>query len=77
MLQRTQYFSDDYLIHRLFASYTIREGLTAQLNVQNVTDERYFIAIRNNVNATSGAVTGGWAAPGERRQAVLSLFYSF
>jgi catecholate siderophore receptor len=76
-LQRTQYFADDYLTHRLFLSYAIREGLTAQLNVQNVTDERYFTSVRNNVNATSGVVTGGWALPGERRQAVLSLFYSF
>jgi catecholate siderophore receptor len=29
------------------------------------------------VNATTGIVTGGWAAPGEGRSAVLSLFYSF
>ena len=77
LLQRTQYFSDDYLTHRLFLSYEIREGLTAQLNVQNASDERYFTGIRNNVNATSGAVTGGWATPGEGRSAVLSLFYSF
>lgn len=77
LLQRTQYFTDDYLLHRLFLSYTIREGLTAQLNIQNLTNEHYFTAIRNNVNATSGAVTGGWALPGEGRQAVLSLFYSF
>ena len=77
LLQRTQYFSDDFLIHRLFVSYAIRAGLTAQLNVQNVTDERYFTNIRNNVNATTGAITGGWAAPGEDRSAVLSLFYSF
>jgi len=77
LLQRTQYFSDDWLIHRLFLSYEIRAGLTAQLNVTNVTDERYFTGIRNNVNATSGAVTGGWAVPGEARSAVLSLFYSF
>ena len=48
-----------------------------QLNVQNLTDELYYTAIRNNVNATSGAITGGWAAPGEARSAVLSLFYSF
>jgi catecholate siderophore receptor len=77
LLQRTQYFSDDFLIHRLFLSYEIRAGLTAQLNVQNVTGERYFTNIRNNVNATSGAITGGWAVPGEDRSAVLSLFYSF
>lgn len=77
LLQRTQYFTDDYLIHRAFLSYTIREGLTAQLNVQNFTNERYFVNVRNNVNATSGVVTGGWAMPGDTRSAVLSLFYSF
>ena len=58
-------------------SYPVTEQLTAQLNVQNLTDETYYTAIRNNVNATTGAITGGWAAPGEARSAVLSLFYSF
>ncbi|MCU6453942.1 TonB-dependent receptor [Sphingomonas sp. A2-49] len=63
----TQYRSDDYLIHRAYLAYSFAGGLTAQLNVQNFTNERYFTAIRNN----------GWAAPGEGRSAVLSLFYSF
>ncbi|WBX83177.1 TonB-dependent receptor [Sphingosinicella microcystinivorans] len=61
------YKADDYLIHRAFASYAFGNGLTAQLNVQNFTNERYFTSIRNN----------GWALPGEDRSAVLSLFYSF
>lgn len=77
LLQRTQYRADDYLVHRLFLSYPITEGLTAQLNVQNVTDEHYFTSIRAVVNATTGAMGNGWAAPGEGRSAVLSLFYSF
>lgn len=77
LFQRTQYFADDWLIHRLFLSYEVRRGLTAQLNVANVTGARYFTGIRNNVNAATGAVTGGWAVPGEGRSAVLSLFYSF
>jgi catecholate siderophore receptor len=77
LLQRNQYFAEDFLIHRFFMSYTVTQGLTAQLNVQNATDEKYFTNVRNNVNATSGAITGGWAAPGEGRSAVLSLFYSF
>jgi catecholate siderophore receptor len=77
LLLRTQYFSDDFLIQRLFASYAFDNGMTVQLNVQNLFDERYFTSIRNNANATTGAVTGGWAAPGEGRSAVLSLFYSF
>lgn len=61
------YKADDYLTHRAFASYEFGNGLTAQLNVQNFTNERYFTSIRNN----------GWALPGEDRSAVLSLFYSF
>ncbi|MCW3837479.1 TonB-dependent receptor [Sphingomonas canadensis] len=72
-----QFRSDDYLVHRLFVSYPVTQGLTVQLNVQNLTDERYYTGIRNNVNATTGAITGGWATPGERRSAVFSLFYSF
>jgi catecholate siderophore receptor len=77
LLQRTQYRSDDYLVHRLYVAYPFAPGLTAQLNIQNVTNERYFTAIRNNVNATSGVISGGWAAPGETRSAVFSLVYSF
>ena len=77
LLGRTQFRSDDWLTHRLFVSYPIADGLTAQLNVSNLTDEDYFTAIRNNINAGSGVITGGWASPGEARQAVLSVFYSF
>ena len=69
--------TDDYLIHRAYLAYSFGHGLTAQLNVQNFTDEKYLTNVRNNINATTGVVTGGWAMPGDRRQAVLSLFYSF
>ena len=75
--QREQFITDGWMTHRFFLSYPIAEGLTAQLNVQNAFNKRYFTSIRNNVNATSGAVTGGWATPGEARQATLSLFYAF
>jgi catecholate siderophore receptor len=75
--QPVQFRADDYLIHRAYLAYSFGAGLTAQLNVQNFTDERYVTGVRSNVNATSGVVTGGWATPGDRRQAVLSLFYSF
>ena len=61
------FYSDDYLIHRAFASFDFKNGLTAQVNVQNLSNERYFSGIRNN----------GWAVPGEKRQAVFSLYYSF
>ena len=59
----------DYLLHRAFASYDFGNGLTAQVNVQNLTDEKYFTGIRNNAN--------GWAVPGEGRSARLTLFYRF
>lgn len=71
-----QFRVDDYLIHRAYLAYSFANGLTAQLNVQNFTDERYFTTVRSNISAATGAVTGGWATPGERRSAVLSLFYS-
>jgi len=77
LFQPLQFRADDYLIHRAYLAYTFGGGLTAQLNVQNFTDEKYLTGIRSNVNGTTGAVTGGWAVPGDRRQAVLSLFYSF
>ena len=77
LVNATTLRAPDYLIHRAFLSYTLAEGVTAQLNVQNLTDEKYLTNIRNNINAASGVVTGGWAMPGDRRSAVLSLFYSF
>ncbi|KZE13259.1 TonB-dependent receptor [Sphingomonas hankookensis] len=76
-LQPAQFRADDYLIHRAYLAYTIGKRATVQLNVQNFTDERYLTGIRSNVNATTGAVSGGWAMPGDRRQAVLSLYYNF
>jgi catecholate siderophore receptor len=59
--------SKSYLTHRAFLSYPVTKGLTAQINVQNFTNERYFTGIRNN----------GWATPGEARSAALSIYYSF
>lgn len=77
VLQRTQFRVDDYLIHRAFVSYDFKNGLVAQLNVSNLTNEDYYTGVRNNVNATTGAVSGGWATPGDARSAVFSLFYNF
>lgn len=74
---RNQFYSDSYVTQRLLVSYEIREGLTAQLNVQNLFDEDYYTGIRNNINATSGVIGGGWATPGDARSAQFSLFYSF
>ncbi len=59
--------SKDYLVHRAFLSYSFTPGLTAQVNVQNFTNARYFTGIRNN----------GWATPGEERSVRETLFYSF
>ena len=72
-----QYKSKDYLTQRAMLSYAFDNGLTVQLNVQNLFDRKYYTNVRSNVNATTGIVTGGWAMPGERRAARLSLFYSF
>jgi catecholate siderophore receptor len=77
----TQYVTDDYWVHRAMLSYAFDNGLTVQLNVQNLFDKRYYTNVRNNVSTTAGAtfgtVTGGWAMPGEGRSARLGLFYSF
>ncbi|MGN6690780.1 MAG: TonB-dependent receptor [Sphingopyxis sp.] len=86
LAQRTQFMVDDYLIHRAFVSYDFKNGLVAQLNISNFTNEDYYTGVRNNVGAATisgagvvggGAVTGGWATPGEARSAVFSLFYNF
>jgi len=76
LLNRTQYRADDYWVHRAFLSWNFNNGLTAQLNVQNLFDKKYYTGIRNNLG-TNGVVSGGWATPGEGRAARLSLFYSF
>jgi catecholate siderophore receptor len=71
-----QYKSKDYLTQRAMLSYAMDNGLTIQLNVQNLFDKKYYTNIRSNVAAT-GIVSGGWAMPGEGRSARLSVFYSF
>ena len=73
---RQQIKSDDFFIQRLYFAYELRDGLLAQVNVQNLTNERYFTNIRNNVSA-AGIVTGGWAMPGEGRSATLTVSYNF
>lgn len=72
-----QYQTDAYVTQRAMLSYAFDNGLTAQLNVQNLFDKRYYTNIRNNVTAATGVVSGGWALPGEGRAARLNLFYSF
>ncbi|HEX8055294.1 MAG TPA: TonB-dependent receptor, partial [Novosphingobium sp.] len=77
LLERKQFYSEGYITQRLLVSYEVHEGLTAQLNVQNLFNKHYYTGIRNNVNATTGVAGGGWATPGETRSVVGSLFYSF
>lgn len=57
--------SDAYALHRAMLSYPITDNLSAQLNVQNFTNRKYYTSIRNN----------GWANPGEGRSWVLTLGY--
>ncbi len=60
------YFTPDYLVHRAMATYELNDNLALQLNIDNLTDERYFERVRNNA-------TSGWATPGAARTAVVSL----
>jgi catecholate siderophore receptor len=73
---RQQIRSDAFFVQRLYFAYELRKGLLAQVNVQNLTNRKYFTNIRNNVSA-AGIVTGGWAMPGEGRSATLTLTSSF
>jgi catecholate siderophore receptor len=59
-----------YTIHRLSVSYTVTDNLSAQVNVQNFTNEKYVTTVRN-------AIAGSWATPAPTRSAVFSLNYSF
>jgi catecholate siderophore receptor len=83
LLGRQQFYSVGFVTHRLLVSYEIKEGLTAQVNVQNLFDKHYYTGIRNIIGTAltgtinNGVISGGWATPGDRRSAVFSLFYSF
>jgi catecholate siderophore receptor len=61
------YKAPSYLTQRVSLGYKLDNGLSAQVNVQNLTNKKYFTSIRNN----------GWAVPGEGRSAVLTLGYEF
>lgn len=66
------YQVNDYLVHNASLSYKISEALSAQVNVKNVTGEKYFTGVRN------GATTNTqWARVGEGRSAVLTVNYRF
>lgn len=59
------YKTDSYTVHRAMLSYPVTDRFSAQLNVQNFTNKKYYTSIRNN----------GWANPGEGRSWVLTLGY--
>jgi len=61
------YKAPSYLTQRVSLGYKLDNGLSAQVNVQNLTNKKYFTSVRNN----------GWAVPGEGRSAVLTLGYEF
>ncbi|MCE7798634.1 TonB-dependent siderophore receptor [Sphingobium sufflavum] len=56
-----------YTTQRLMVAYKIDDNFKAQVNVQNLFNERYVTTVRND----------GWATPGTTRQAVFSLTGTF
>ncbi|WP_150291693.1 TonB-dependent receptor [Sphingobium estronivorans] len=64
------YHVPSYTIHRLMASYPITDRLKAQVNIQNVTNEKYVTTVRNSTSQS-------WAQPAPTRSAVFSLNYMF
>lgn len=62
--------SDDYMVHRLTVAWTPVEQLELRLNVNNVFDKAYYTRIRPNA-------AGGWATPGDTRNATLTASYRF
>ena len=64
------YTVPSYTTHRFMMSYHFTEKLSAQLNVQNFTNEKYATTVRT-------ATGNSWAQPGAARSAVLSIGYTF
>ena len=59
-----------YITQRLLISYPINDHFSAQINVQNLFDEKYVTTVRTSVGES-------WAVPGPTRQAVFSLTGTF
>ncbi|MET0241645.1 MAG: TonB-dependent receptor [Sphingobium sp.] len=59
-----------YVTQRLMLSYPITDRFSAQVNVQNLFDEKYVTTVRTSVGES-------WAVPGPERSAVLSLTATF
>lgn len=59
---------EDYWVYDAMASYAINKNLTIQLNLYNLTDEKYIASINNN---------GYRYTPGTPRSAMLSANFQF
>jgi catecholate siderophore receptor len=59
--------AEDYWVHRAMVSWRVQRGVELRLNVNNLFDKVYYNRGRNN----------GWATPGERRNATLTVNYQF
>ena len=63
----TIFKSKDYWVHQAYLSWEFSRGLSAQINIKNLTNAKYFTRIRNN----------GWATPGDARSAILAVNLRF
>jgi len=59
---------EDYWVYDAMASYAINKNVTIQLNLYNLTDEKYIASINNN---------GYRYTPGTPRSAMLSANFQF
>lgn len=59
-----------YWVHRASASYFVNDQVELRLNVNNLFDKTYYTRVRN-------VAASGWATPGEARNAMLTVNYSF
>ncbi|OYQ35637.1 hypothetical protein CHU95_07100 [Niveispirillum lacus] len=59
-----------YWVHRASASYFVTDQVELRLNVNNLFDKTYYTRVRN-------VAASGWATPGEARNAMLTVNYSF
>ncbi|MET0136869.1 MAG: TonB-dependent siderophore receptor, partial [Sphingobium sp.] len=64
------YYVPSYVTQRLMVAYTINDNLRAQVNVQNLFNEKYLTTVRTSTGSS-------WGQPGAERSAVFSLTGSF
>ncbi|WP_337186803.1 TonB-dependent siderophore receptor [Phenylobacterium sp.] len=61
--------AEDYWVHRATVAWFPSDGLEVRLNVSNLFDKEYYTRVRTAL--------AGWATPGDRRNATLTLNYRF